>query len=675
MGEFARFLGLWLPTIGVLVACTSEPTHRGLTEEGRAPAPEAGLEPEVFAPLRYAELPRFVNGGVRCEVHAPGKQQQKSFAPVATPSTRVLAKDDQWTRRRACTSSGILCALLGPSKSETENYLLRRRMKESQERHATETRELGRRVQQAEGQVDAARGLRTTAQAEKRRGEFVYVANDDSMSLSSPQRLFWAIDRGAPFSVSWARPHELLNYFSFETLPVGEGEVFSVLPEISPHPLRSSDLTLGFAVRGRSVTKETRRNLSLTYVLDRSGSMAAGERVDMLKKGVKRSLRELKAGDMVSIVLFDSAACPLAQNFVVERDSMSELVGLVDAITPRGGSHLQDGLSQGYAMADRAYQPGYTSRVLLLTDAESAGHFADEELIALSARSYDQRRIRLSAVGIGESVSDTLLDRITEAGKGASMFASSEAELDAIFGTRFVSLVETVATHVHFKLELPDAVNLRAFYGEEASPKKQNVKSVHFFSGTKQMYLANLVKSRALRPTDYIRLSIEFDDPESGEPQSSEFAWRADELEAATGEKSNYGQRNLSKARMVATFGYQLRYMAEVYGDLLEPNSGKIWTLGSEAIKESRNKRQLEALNHCRRVKGRLDAFFAQLQGEQEARRITDLWQAYCQRYEGQGPGLQLALPHPAVIEEANSEQRVALAGRWNDYLPGFDDF
>src|SRR5690606_20286972 len=103
--------------------------------------------------------------------------------------------------------------------------------------------------------------------------------------------------------------------------------------------------------------------------------------------------------------------------------------------------------------------------------AESAGKFADEDLIELSARNLDQRRIRLSAVGIGESVSDALLDRITEAGKGASMFASSLEELDAIFGSRFVSLVETIATNVHFKLELPKAISLRAFYGEEASPK------------------------------------------------------------------------------------------------------------------------------------------------------------------------------------------------------------
>src|SRR5690606_16333864 len=142
-----------------------------------------------------------------------------------------------------------------------------------------------------------------------------------------------------------------------------------------------------------------------------------------------------------------------------------------------------------------------------------------------------------------------------------------------------------------------------------------------------------------------------------------------------TGEKSKYAQRNLNKARMVATFGYQLRYMAGVYGDLLEPKTSMVWSLGSEALERTRHRRQVEALNHCRRVKGRLDAFFAQLHGEREAQRVADLWQQYCHGYEGDGPGLQLASPHPVPSDGTTTQQKVALSGRWNDYLPGSDDF
>jgi hypothetical protein len=399
-----------------------------------------------------------------------------------------------------------------------------------------------------------------------------------------------------------------------------------------------------------------------------------------MKKGVLRSFEELKEGDVVSIVVFDDTTCPLAQNFVVGRDTLPRLSALVAAIEPRGGSNLRDGLDQGYAAVNRAYQPSYSNRVVVVTDAGATFSAQDEELAALSARNFDTRRVRLSAVGVGETVSDALLDRITESGRGASIFLSSEAEIDAVFGSRFPSLIETVATNVHFKLELPPALSLRAFYGEEASTRKARVQAIHFFSGTAQMYLANLKKNRALRPTDQVKLSIEYDDPESGAPQISEFSWRADELELATGEKSRFATRNLNKARMVATFGYQLRYMARTYQDLLGPPPASIWSTTEEEPSERlRTTRLAEAVRHCRRVKGRLDAFSAQLGGEAEASRLTGLWHKYCERYEAPFSSEELL---GTDLTPRGEERLVRLDDgllgrepRHNDFAPEFEEY
>lgn len=557
---------------------------------------------------------------------------------------------------------------------DAENHQLRREMRAQEQRYEKRAEQLRKRLQMAEESVATERSARL-GQLGQAGVRGIYLTNDESLSLASPQRLIWAIDHNAALPSRLVRPHELLNYFSFKTLPVNPGEVFSVLPELSPHPMRPSDYTLGFSVRGRSLTTESRHNTNLTYVLDRSGSMARGERIELLKSGVLRSFGELKAGDIVSILLFDTTTCPLAQNFVVGRDDLKQLRELVRRIAPRGGSNLRDGLAQGYETANRSYQSAYSNRVLLLTDAEGTGTSADEELIRLSARNYDARRVRLSAVGLGDTVSDELIDRLTEAGKGASMFVSSRAELEAIFGSRFSSLLETIATNVHFRLELPPAINLRAFYGEEASVQKGRVQAVHFFSGTQQMYLANLEKRRDLRPTDFIRLSIEFDDPDTGEPRSSEFSWRADELEMATGEKSKFASRNLNKARMVATFGYQLRHMAETFGSDLAAEGLPTWSLGGSSKTAMRKDKRAEALQHCRRVKGRLDAFAAQLGGETEAVRIVELWHRYCGRYEGGEPPLDLSQGQASIVAEAETKLVQLDAQRNNDFVPRDDDF
>lgn len=631
----------------------------------------------------FSHLPRFVDGGFRCEVHpAPAQTNPMTTSNLAADHDLGFFRAAGGDREDIpCSGPGPWCKLFGPSKTDRENHRLRQEMKAQQQWYEQRGRELRERVKRAENAVRATRrnGMQQLRElGGSSRG--IYLTNDDSMSLASPQRLIWAIDNDAPLPSSLVRPHELLNYFSFSTLPVNPDEEFSVLPELSPHPMRATDYTLGFSVKGRAFTKESRRNVNLTYVLDRSGSMAGDGRIDLLKRGVFRSLDELKPGDIVSILLFDTTTCPLAQNFVVGRDDMKGLRRLIGGVTPRGGSNLLDGLGQGYALANRSYKPGYSNRVLLLTDVEGTKTAEDEKLIRLSAQSFDVRRVRLSAVGFGDTVSDELLDRLTEVGKGASMFVSSPRELDAIFGTRFSSLVETIAENVHFRLELPPSISLRAFYGEEASEQKGRVQAVHFFSGTEQMYLANLKKSRALESTDYIRLSIEFDDPETGQGKSSEFSWRADELEMATGETSRFASRNLNKARMVAMFGYQLRYMAEHYSALLRPEPTPTWALGSHdaGAKRQRHRweRLKEALSHCRRVKGRLDAFSAQLGGEPEAARIVELWHRYCGRYEGGEPMFELAEPSAPPVTHAAPETKLVQLDleRTNDFMPASDD-
>src|SRR5690606_37286877 len=121
-------------------------------------------------------------------------------------------------------------------------------------------------------------------------------------------------------------------------------------------------------------------------------------------------------------------------------------------------TNLHDGLVRGYEVANQAYQPTYTNRVVLITDALTNTGVTDQSLISVVGKHYDARRIRLSGVGVGSEFNDALLDELTERGRGAYVFLGSEAEVDAVFGSRFTSLIETIANDVHFKLSLPPSL-------------------------------------------------------------------------------------------------------------------------------------------------------------------------------------------------------------------------
>src|SRR5690606_11042974 len=110
-------------------------------------------------------------------------------------------------------------------------------------------------------------------------------------SLSSAQRVAFAIDEVLPLPPEHVRRHELLNYFSFRTDPVEPGHDFSVRAELAPSERSPGLQTLALSIAGRPMGREGRRNAVLTLVVDRSGSMKSEGRMEFLKRGLLRMVR------------------------------------------------------------------------------------------------------------------------------------------------------------------------------------------------------------------------------------------------------------------------------------------------------------------------------------------------------------------------------------------------
>jgi Ca-activated chloride channel family protein len=444
-------------------------------------------------------------------------------------------------------------------------------------------------------------------------GAAIYLSNDDTMSLSSAQRVIFAIDNFLPLPAEHIRPHELLNYFSFDTAPVGQTDDFSVDASIAPDPDQEGIYSLAMAVRGRPLALEERRNANLSIVVDRSGSMSAEGRMTYLKRGLEQMTGQLKTGDMVHLVLFDHEVCTALENFVVGRDRPAVLMDAVRSLEPRGSTDLHLGLNAGYQLADRTYQPTYGNRVVMITDAIANTGITDEQLIATVGKFYDERRIRLSGVGVGRDFNDGLLDQLTERGKGAYVFLGSEAEVDAVFGPRFISLVETTALDVHFQLHLPPSLRMNVFYGEESSTVKEEVQAIHYFANTSQLFLSDLMaRDGQLRGQDSVMLTVEYEDPESGDEMLEEYAFTLDEIREQS--------RNVRKGRLVMRFVDGLAWMAS------RPTPGG-WGSRGQSWEDG------EAWEACEAGRGELAELAKGLEEDPEVRRVTGLWDQYCARY------------------------------------------
>ncbi len=381
-------------------------------------------------------------------------------------------------------------------------------------------------------------------------GGTLFLSNDDSMSLASAQRVLWAVKNGARFTPDQVRPHELLNYFSFDTVPVDDGQVFSV--HASGQQTSADSMTMALAVRGAN---PPRQPLDLTVLVDRSGSMNAEGRMAYLKRGLNTMTGSLRSGDRVSVVLFDSSVCTPLENYVVGRDDPSLLAETIGAMQPRGSTNLDAGLKEAYRIATAHVDSdpqARNRRVMVITDAFLNTGDVNTDTVSEIGKAYEEHGVRMTGVGVGREFNDAMLDKLTEKGKGAYVYLGSEAVVDRVFGLGFESLTRTIAHDVRFALTLPDSLAVEKFYGEEASTNPDDIQPINYYAGTTQLFLQDLA-ARDPKKGDAVTLTISWKDAVTGQAREQAYNTTVGRLLAADPHNVDKAQALMAWTDMLMT--------------------------------------------------------------------------------------------------------------------------
>lgn len=201
-----------------------------------------------------------------------------------------------------------------------------------------------------------------------------------------------------------------------------------------------------------------RMPLNLSFVLDRSGSMA-GEKIEKLREAVKLVIEQLEPSDIISIVIFDDRAEVLVPS--QQATDINGLKRLVDRITDRGGTEMSKGMRLGLSELRKNISPAMVSRMVLLTDGQT---FGDEDECVRIAKECQELGIPVVAFGLGEDWNEELLDEIAEATKysgGFSEFISEPSQILTHFQDVLRSMKGTVAKNAYLTLRLVQGVSPR----------------------------------------------------------------------------------------------------------------------------------------------------------------------------------------------------------------------
>ena len=248
------------------------------------------------------------------------------------------------------------------------------------------------------------------------------------------------------------RIEELINYFEYDyPSPQGQHPV-TVLPEVAACPWNAEHRLVRLAVQAKRIDSERLPPRNFVFLVDVSGSMAAPNRLPLVKTSLRLLVDQLTAKDRVAIVVYaGDAGLWLPTTAGNDKQRILEAIQRLNA---NGSTNGGEGILLAYRVARENFIDKGVNRVILATDGDfNVGVTSQEELVRLIEQ---QRRtgVFLTCLGYGMgNYKDATIQKLANHGNGHHAYIDTEDEARKVFvaqGAALVPMAKDVKIQVEF---------------------------------------------------------------------------------------------------------------------------------------------------------------------------------------------------------------------------------
>ncbi len=199
----------------------------------------------------------------------------------------------------------------------------------------------------------------------------------------------------------------------------------------------------------------------VVFVLDTSGSMADGGKLDQAKRALNFCLQNLNRGDRFEVVRFSTEAEALFQKLApADKEHLDKAAAFVKDLRPTGGTAIADALAAAVSPAASLSQPERPYVVVFLTDGKPTIGTTDEtQILDRVKRSTTGRSVRVFSFGIGTDINTHLLDRLSEETRGASQYVLPQEDIEIGVSGFYAKISQPVLANPRLEVSGPVRVS------------------------------------------------------------------------------------------------------------------------------------------------------------------------------------------------------------------------
>lgn len=258
------------------------------------------------------------------------------------------------------------------------------------------------------------------------------------------------------------RVEEYINYFNQGYANPPFHQAFGITVDGAPSPFTQTERyqMLRVGIQGYEVPEEERKDASLTFVIDVSGSMDMDNRLGLVKRSLELLVEQLDRNDSVSIVVYGTEA-----RVVLDPTPGSDKETILAAIynlRSEGSTNAEAGIRLGYKMALRAYNPEGINRVILCSDGVANVGNAEADVILSEIRGYVEEGVTMTTIGFGmDNYNDTLMEQLADNGDGFYAYVDDMREAKRLFIDNLTSTLQTIALDAKVQVDFNPEVVMR----------------------------------------------------------------------------------------------------------------------------------------------------------------------------------------------------------------------